>query len=312
MKDKNKVSLANKVSADIAGRLTPKTIEFLDKSDDERTLYIKKERFIVYSGAQKILNKIEDLLIEPRKSRMPCLLIVGDSNNGKTSVVKKFLKMHMPTDGIETDAVPVIIVQAPPRPDIGMFYDSILDEILIPFKKSDSLSRKDAEITYYFSKLGTKMLIVDEIHNILSGSVARQKEFMNALKNLNNKLLMPIVLVGIKEALNATNTDFQISSRFKPMYLKRWNFNNEYKALLKSIEKILPLKKESNLAGNDKIAEYILETSEGLLGEIIEIIGLSAICAILNRKEKITMEEIKDTGYVQPSLRRSINDLEAV
>ena len=312
MKDKNKVSLVNKVSADIAGRLTPKTIEFLDKSDEERTLYIKKERFIVYSGAQKILNKLEDLLIEPRKSRMPCLLIVGDSNNGKTSVVKKFLKMHMPTDGIETDAVPVIIVQAPPRPDVGMFYDSILDEILIPFKKSDSLSRKDAEITYYFSKLGTKMLIVDEIHNILSGSVAKQKEFMNALKNLNNKLLLPIVLVGIKEALNATNTDFQISSRFKPMYLKRWNFNSEYKALLKSIEKILPLKKESNLAGNDKLAEYILEMSEGLLGEIIEIIGLSAICAILNRKEKITMEEIKDTGYVQPSLRRSINDLEAV
>ncbi len=312
MKDKNKASLANKVSADIAGRLTPKTIEFLDKSDEERTLYIKKERFIVYSGAQKILNKLEDLLIEPRKSRMPCLLIVGDSNNGKTSVVKKFLKMHMPTDGIETDAVPVIIVQAPPRPDVGMFYDSILDEILIPFKKSDSLSRKDAEITYYFSKLGTKMLIVDEIHNILSGSVARQKEFMNALKNLNNKLLMPIVLVGIKEALNATNTDFQISSRFKPMYLKRWNFNNEYKALLKSIEKILPLKKESAIAENDKLAEYILEMSEGLLGEIIEIIGLSAICAIENNKEKITMEEVKNTGYVQPSLRRSINDLEAV
>ena len=312
MKDKNKVGLVNKVSADIAGRLTPKTIEFLDKSDEERTLYIKKERFIVYSGAQKILNKLEDLLIEPRKSRMPCLLIVGDSNNGKTSVVKKFLKMHMPTDGIETDAVPVIIVQAPPRPDIGMFYDSILDELLIPFKKSDSLSRKDIEITYYFSKFGTKMLIVDEIHNILSGSVARQKEFMNALKNLNNKLLMPIVLVGIKEALNATNTDFQISSRFKPMYLKRWNFNNEYKALLKSIEKILPLKKESAIAENDKLAEYILEMSEGLLGEIIEIIGLSAICAILNRKEKITMDEIKNTGYVQPSLRRSIDDLEAV
>ena len=153
----------------MAERLTLKTLEMLNKSEEERIEYIKKERFIVYSGAQKILDKLEDLLIEPKKSRMPCLLIVGDSNNGKTSVVKKFLKMHMPTDGIETDAVPVIIVQAPPRPDISMFYDSILDEILIPFKKSDSLSRKDAEITYYFSKLGTKMLIVDEIHNILSG-----------------------------------------------------------------------------------------------------------------------------------------------
>ena len=293
-------------------RLIPKSLEYLDKTNEERIEYIKKERFIVYPSAKKILDKLEELLIEPKKTRMPCLLIVGDSNNGKTSVVKKFLKMHMPTDGIETDAVPVIIVQAPPRPDIGMFYDSILDELLIPFKKSDSLSRKDVEITYYFSKFGTKMLIVDEIHNILSGSVARQKEFMNALKNLNNKLLMPIVLVGIKEALNATNTDFQISSRFKPMYLKRWNFNNEYKALLKSIEKILPLKKESAIAENDKLAEYILETSEGLLGEIIEIISSSAIYAIKNQKEKITMDEVKNTGYVQPSLRRSIDDLEAV
>ena len=306
---KNGLKLKNE---EPALRLIPKSLEYLDKTYEERIEYIKKERFIVYPSAKKILDKLEELLIEPNKTRMPCLLIVGDSNNGKTSIVKKFYKSHMPTDGIETDAVPVIIVQAPPRPDVAMFYDAILDEILIPFKKSDSLSRKDAEITYYFSKLGTKMLIVDEIHNILSGSVARQKEFMNALKNLNNKLLLPIVLVGIKEALNATNTDFQISSRFKPMYLKRWNFNNEYKALLKSIEKILPLKKESAIAENYKLAEYILEMSEGLLGEIIEIIGLSAICAIENNKEKITMEEVKNTGYVQPSLRRSINDLEAV
>ena len=293
-------------------RLIPKSLEYLDKTDEERTGYIKKERFIVYPSAKKILDKLEELLIEPKKTRMPCLLIVGDSNNGKTSVVKKFYKSHMPTDGIETDAVPVIIVQAPPRPDVAMFYDAILDEILIPFKKSDSLSRKESEITYYFQKLGTKMLIVDEIHNILSGSVAKQKEFMNALKNLNNKLLMPIVLVGIKEALNATNTDFQISSRFKPIYLKRWSFNAEYRGLLKSIEMILPLKKESGLANDDKLASYILESSEGLLGEIIELLNLSAITAINDGKDKITIEELKKTGYIQPSLRRSINDLEAV
>ena len=293
-------------------RLIPKSLEYLDKTDEERIEYIKKERFIVYPSAKKILDKLEELLIEPKKTRMPCLLIVGDSNNGKTSIVKKFYKSHMPTDGIETDAVPVIIVQAPPRPDVAMFYDAILDEILIPFRKSDSLSRKESEITYYFQKLGTKMLIVDEIHNILSGSVARQKEFMNALKNLNNRLLMPIVLVGIKEALNATNTDFQISSRFKPMYLKRWNFNGEYRGLLKSIEKILPLKKESGLPNDNKLAEYILESSEGLLGEIIELLNLSAIIAIGGGKEKIMMEDLKKTGYVQPSLRRSIDDLEAV
>ena len=52
-------------------RLIPKSMEYLEKTDEERIGYIKRERFIVYPGAQKVLNKLEELLIEPKKSRMP-------------------------------------------------------------------------------------------------------------------------------------------------------------------------------------------------------------------------------------------------
>ncbi|MHB1697430.1 MAG: TniB family NTP-binding protein [bacterium] len=296
----------------MAERLTKKAAEYLGKSDDERISYIKKERFILYPSALRILDKLEELLIEPKKTRIPCLLIVGDSNNGKTSIINKFKKDHPPTDGMETDAVPVLSVMTPLKPDISLFYDNVLKRLLIPFRKSDSLSKKESEIGYYFQKLGTKMLLVDEIHNILSGSVSKQKEFMNGLKNLNNELLIPIVLVGTKEALNATNTDFQISSRFMPMFLKRWTYGDDYRSLLKAVERLLPLKKESGLADDEKLAEYILDDSEGLIGEIIVITRNSAIQAIRTGKEKITMDVVKSTGYVRPSLRRSIDDLEAV
>jgi len=190
-------------------------------------IYDKEDSFILYPAAQRILSKLEELLIEPKKTRMPCLLIVGDGNNGKTSIIKEFFKSHMPTDGIYSVAVPVIIIQSPPKPDIAMLYDSILDEILISFKKRDSLSKKESEITYYLCKYGTKMLIIDEIHNILSGSVSKQKEFMNAVKNISNKLSIPIVLVGTQDILPDINTDFQISSRFKLIYLKNRQYNRD-------------------------------------------------------------------------------------
>jgi len=42
---------------------------------------------------------------------------------------------------------------------------------------------------------------------------------MNGLKNLTNYTKRPLVLVGTKDALIATDTDAQIASRFKPEYL---------------------------------------------------------------------------------------------
>ena len=81
---------------------------------------------------------------------------------------------------------------------------------------------------YYLDLLNVDMLIIDEIHNILSGSIAKQKQVLNAIKNLSNHLKIPIVLSGTKDALRAVSTDTQISSRFRPIYLKKWKMDKEF------------------------------------------------------------------------------------
>lgn len=140
------------------------------------------------------------------------------------------------------------------------------------------------------------MLIIDEIHNILSGSTAKQKQVLNAIKNLSNHLKIPIILSGTKDALRAVSTDTQISSRFRPIYLKKWKMDKEFISLLATFLTTLPLKKESQILTSN-IAMEILEISDGYIGDIVGLLKQAAIYAIESGIERITIKEIRECQY---------------
>ncbi len=294
-----------------AESLIPDARAVLDLDDKARVDYIRQEKWIPYTRANEILASLEELLITPKKSRMPSMLIVGDSNNGKSSIAQEFLRRHPPTNGIESEAYPVIWIEAPNTPDEGRLYNNILKHLLVPFKYKDMPSKKEHEVDYYFQKLGTKMLIIDDIHNILSGPITKQLIFMNALRTLNNSLYIPIVLLGIETALQAVATDKQTSSRFPPVALPKWKPNQEYVSLLLSIEMILPLRKASNLA-SEELAPLILDLSEGYIGDIVELMNTAAIYAVQAGIERITSKVISACGYIKPSQRSLKVGLEIV
>ena len=53
----------------------------------------------------------------------------------------------------------------------------------------------------------------------------------------------------------------------------------------------------------------IFDTSEGYIGEIIDLITLSSLYSIDNNIEKIDIKSLKNCGFVKPSLRKHINDI---
>ena len=123
--------------------LLPETREMVKKSIEERIMYILEERWIPYPRAQQLLDKLELLLMRPTKTRMPCLLIVGESNNGKSSLVKYFRRNHPPNDGQNVSEeqskdhsiYPVFYLEScPPEPDEKRLYDDIFRELMVPFR----------------------------------------------------------------------------------------------------------------------------------------------------------------------------------
>lgn len=289
--------------------LLPTVREKLNLSNDDRKEFILEEKWITYPNAKEILDKLEFLYKHPKKSRMPCMLLVGGTNNGKTSIINKFLKKHPPFEEKEVTITPILSVVAPDTGSISDFFSKILQSLCVPYRNGDKVNKKRELIDHYFKICEIKMLIVDEIHNILIGAISKQKAFMNSLKNLSTELQIPIVIVGTPDALHATNTDSQINNRFKPIALKKWHFDRNYLSLLASLERIIPLKNPSYLSSNKELSEYIFDISEGYIGEIIDLITISSLYSIDNNIEKIDIKSLKNCGFVKPSLRKHINDM---
>lgn len=70
--------------------LRPELIPAMNLSKAERIDIIDQPRWIGYPRAAEILDVLSNLLRKPKRPRMPNLLIVGDSNNGKTTLIQRF------------------------------------------------------------------------------------------------------------------------------------------------------------------------------------------------------------------------------
>lgn len=244
--------------------LHKKTATYLDADTEERIWHIRSPHWIGYPQAEHILNKLEDLLVYPKIHRMPNLLIVGDTNNGKTMLAHRFLRKHPADQNLDGDSVlvPVLLVQAPPVPDEGRFYNTILDAIFAPYKSHDRIDKKQTQVIHLLKRMQTRMLIIDEIHHILAGSMNRQRAFLNVIKYLGNDLQIPIVGIGTKDAFRALQTDPQLSNRFEPAVLPRWNLDRNFLRLLVSFERMIPLKRPSELQTRE-LAVRLYNMSEG-------------------------------------------------
>jgi Cdc6-like AAA superfamily ATPase len=268
----------------------------LSLSDKDRIKYINSDKWISYGRYSEILNQMADLLDYPKSNRMPNLIIIGDTNNGKSAILNRFANQHKAyRETSESNLVlPVVHIQSPPVPDEKRLYNNILDELLISYKANDRVEKKEMQIITMLKRLGTRMLI---------GTVTKQRAYLNVLKYLSNELKISIVGAGIKEALRAISIDPQLSNRFEPVILPRWKMSQEYLRLLASFELILPLKKKSNLI-DPPIAQTLLLMSEGLIGELSTILKRAAILAIKEKNEAIDKDMLLDLNWKAPEERR--------
>ena len=284
--------------------LSPKTRELLDRPIQERIAYIQVDSWIPYSQANKILQQLEELLNHPKCDRMPNLAITAQTNNGKTRLMKHFLSLHPASESSGTIIAPVFYVQCPGFPDESRLYSAILLKLCKKFRPSAPAQEKLVLLLDALSKIEIRILALDEVNFTEVGTAAKQKRFLNALRYLANELRISIVCLGTEEMMRVIRSVPSVENRFPPMVLPQWQSGLEFRKLLASFEKIIPLKYPSGLPKSATLIAKLLTRSEGTIGELKTLLAAAATDAMHNGTEPITEEIIDGCNYTSPSARK--------
>ena len=93
---------------------------------EERRRYVRADRWIGYTRATDAIERLETLFTWPDKQRMPNLLLIGPTNNGKSMIVEKFRRLHPAVSHPDREHIPVLAVQMPSEPSVIRFYVALL------------------------------------------------------------------------------------------------------------------------------------------------------------------------------------------
>lgn len=272
---------------------------------DERIASVGTPCWIGYPAAQEAILKLDHILAQPPVLRPPNLLIVGPTNNGKSMIAERFRRMHPPAksaDG-EHQVIPVVSMQMPSTATVRRFYAALLVALGSPMFTSRSLELNEQQTLKLMRRVGVRILIIDELHNILAGNAGQQREFLNLLRFIGNDLRISLLCLGTKEAYLAIRSDDQLENRFEPISLPRWSDGVELGRLLASFEATLPLREPSNLS-SPALRSLILQRTEGTIGEISALLSAATRKALASEHEHIAADTILNADYLGPSERR--------
>lgn len=94
-------------------------------------------------------------------------------------------------------------------------------QILIALNAAPGATRKKTAVrsdgVELLRTVRMRILLIDEIHNVLADSPNEQQAAFNGIKYLMNELGRPVVAAGTVQAYSAIKTDSQMVSRMRPM-----------------------------------------------------------------------------------------------
>lgn len=275
----------------------------------ERVYRIRADRWIGYPRAIEAVTRLETLLTWPRKQRMPNLLLVGPTNNGKSMIIERFRRQHLPTTEPDREHIPVLCVQMPSEPSPLRFYTAIVAALGAPLRPRPRVIELERLTLTLLREVGVQILVIDELHNVLAGRGDVRREFLNLLRLLGNELRIPLVGVGTREAYLAVRSDDQLENRFEPFVLPVWEAGEDARSLLASFAAAFPLRHRSAI-DTDDMTQYLLARSEGTIGELAHLLTAAAVAAVESGLESINHRTLTMADYAGPTQRRRLFERE--
>lgn len=272
-------------------------------SEPERCYYIHGDRFITHPRAKDALSALKDVLYRPKGVRPPCLALVGGSNDGKSALIRRFLKdFEAITDEAaagNTDRMRIVSVEMPPRATEPRTCLAIARAMGLP-GYGTTKSRVVSDNVYRALKAkAVEMLILNEAQHAAHIPAMERSVTCDLMKGISN-LGVSVVAVGTPELIPMLSNDVQIANRMRIVRLVSFAKDENFSAFLNTLATYYPLPEPSDMGSTEMMAA-IYKRTNGVTGEVVQLCNAAAVHAVRTKKPRITVELLRDTITLPPA-----------
>lgn len=277
------VDAASSIDAQPFKHLSPRARSLAKLDDKKRIHVIRSDMVVKHPAIVEILAYSRWLLNGPKRTRTTGFLVTGAVGAGKTTLAHIVRRSF--TKAKANDA-PVIMISLTGARHMRTVYGRILEALNGPVHASHRTSDREMTVTRILKTVRCRALIVDEVQDVLAGSLVEQRRTLDGIKFLMNELQLPIIALGVPTAAEAFRTDLHLDARFKRFELPTWEANGALASFLFNVERLLPLRNPSEL-DSQSIMNFLVRHGGNGLDGIMSLIRSAAVHAILSGEERI-------------------------
>lgn len=286
--------------------LDPPARDVILLTAEERIAWFQDQQiWIPYKPAQDALKLVEEAITRPRSPRMKGYLFIAESNNGKSRLARESVVRYPKIDDPDAESIVLrtLLFEVPPNPDEGAIYDCILDKLCQPYRPKDPVSIKRRQVVNALQKCGLRALLVDELQRVLSANQIKRRQVLEGIRNLACEVPVPLIVFSTPRGANALASSDEMINRLHPVELPVWQLDKDFRALLSSFQGLLPLREKSLITGKT-LAPFIHRQTEGLIGEVRDLLDVALQHALRNGREQIDQEVLDSVPWTRPSDRK--------
>jgi len=264
-------------------------IEALNLPPDRRIRDILERRFISHERINDIFKYADYLMFRPPRSRAAGMVVSGEPGAGKTDLLEQ-LRDRYPEELARRGVIatrPTLLFSMCGVREARALYVRMLSALGHPEAASFTGRAREQLVLAAARSCDLKMLLIDEIQDVLKGTRAQQTATLETLRFLMNELRVVLIVAGSEEAELAISMDAHLSSRLKLKRLPRWTVDGYTAHFLEAMESSLPLRQRSRLHA-DGTMKLIIRLTGGQTDAIVTLIANAAAIAVESGEERIT------------------------
>jgi len=249
---------------------------------------------IVHPRMTRALNKVHECRILSKGAREPeCLLILGRSGVGKTTIKDHYLSLHPRTETAEGTTIPALAATIPVPANMITMATALLASLGDPLAHTGTLVSRTHRLYKLVRDCNVELIILDEFQHFIDRDNDKiLRSVSDWLKNLISETKVPIVLTGLPDSRKVLEANDQLCRRFScQINLSPFSWvehhRPSYQRFLGALEKSLPFK-TCNFS-DEKMAQRFFFATHGYIAPLMKIVRGAAFAAAKAKAEKIDL-----------------------